>query len=187
MRKVVTILIALVAFVASTPAFAEYLPNGETQRDVVPSSDMLTKYLAGNGFVLSRLELREYSADPVEDLVEIATTSSEVQVVRSRAIQCLALYRSDDRARQAISDLMGQTRTKDPLFSVVLVSYAQVEGEQGAEKVAEYLDVKDADIRMAAVVSLGRFGGYAGYEALLERQKEEENARVLERISSYVQ
>lgn len=186
MRKVVTIIIALVTLVVSAPVYAEYLPNGETQRDVVPSRDMLVKYLAGEGFVLSRLELREYSPDPVADLMEIANKRSQSKVVRARAIQSLALYRTDERVQKKFDELVENTRTSDPLFSVVLVSYAQVEGEQGAETVAQYLDADNANIRMAAVVSLGRYGGQTGYQALLERKKQEENPRILERISTYV-
>ena len=186
MRKVAAVIIALIAIIASAPASAEYLPSGEEQRDVVSSTDMMVKYLEGDGFVLSRLELRNYSPDPVADLVEIAQKNSHSTQVRARAIQSIALYRSDDRATEALGDMMDEAGTSNPLFSAILVSYAQVEGEQGAEKVAEYLDADNADIRMAAVVSLGRFGGQAGFDALLERQKTEEDPRVLDRIGSYV-
>lgn len=187
MRKFATILVALITLGAATPAFADYLPSGDTQRDVVPSKDMVAKFLAGEGYVASRLELRKYSADPVEDLAAIATKRSQSKTVRARAIECLALYRDDARVGETLDQMLDKTSPRNALFSAVLMAYAQVHGADGAEKVADYLDAQNTQVRLSAVVALGRFGGRDGYESLLAHQKSEENPQILERISFYVQ
>lgn len=186
MNKFIVAIVALVTFAAAAPVSAEYLPEGQEQRDVVPSRDMIVDYLAGEGFVLSRLELREYSPDPVEDLIEIANNTSHANEVRSRAIQSLGLYRQDARVSETLGEMVEKMSTRTPLFSVALHSYAHVHGEAAAETVAEYLDADDAQIRMTAVVSLGRFGGQTGFDILRERQDVEEDDQVRTRIESYV-
>ena len=187
MKKLATILTCAAAFVFAMPAQADYLPEGQTQRDTVPERDLLVSYLDSDQFVLSRLELRERVVDPVDHLVEIAAKSSHATKVRSRAIDCLALYRTDDRAVKAVSDLFDKTRKSHPLFVGLLMSYGQIHGEQGAEAIGAYLDARDRELRMAAVVALGRFGGRTGYDMLKERLPNEDDQQVQSRISSYVQ
>ena len=46
---------------------------------------------------------------------------------------------------------------------------------------------KRADVRMAVVVALGRFGGQAGLEKLIEMSANEEHEAVKSRIESYIQ
>jgi hypothetical protein len=187
MRKLATITVALITLLAAVPALGEYLPEGNTQRDVVSEQDMLTQFLAGEGYVASRLEIRRYSPDPVDDLAEVATTSSNSTLLRSRAVECLALYRTDERVGETLEQMLETVSTRDELFSPVLLSYAQVRAEAAAEVVGEYLDADDSDVRMTAVVALGRFGGYAGFELLQERAEQEEDEQVRERIGRYVQ
>ncbi len=178
------IAIALTVGFAHT-ASAEYLPENTSQADQVDSLELMVTYLSEDGFVRSRLEFRQISADPAEDLAEIAIGRYSDKL-RSRAIQSLALYRNDARAVETVSELLEQLRPSHNLFPAVIVSYGHVKGEEGVEDIEAFATHSSEDIRMAAVVALGRFGGTAGYHLLQELADQEEHDVVRERIERYI-
>jgi HEAT repeat protein len=182
--KAIIIALALTLGTAGT-ASAEYLPSDTTQADQVDSLDLMVRFLSEESYMPSRLELRHVSPDVVADLVEIATGRYNTKV-RNRAIQSLALYRSDERAQQALEALLEQLSPSDKLFPGVIVAFAQMTGEESVEKLEEFASHSRTDVRMAAVVALGRFGGTAGFEHLNEIASAEENDVIRERIESYI-
>lgn len=179
-------LIALaLAFAASSSASAEYLPNDKSQAQQVDSLDLMVKYLGEESYIPSRLELRQISPDPVADLVEIAAGRYKTQL-RNRAIQSLALYRSDDRALQTVEAMLDRFRPGDALLPGTIVAYAQMTGEEAVETIEQFATHRRRDVRMAAVVALGRFGGMAGYQLLGELAETEEHPVIKQRIEGYV-
>ncbi|MFP4598776.1 MAG: HEAT repeat domain-containing protein [Persicimonas sp.] len=166
-------------------ASAEYLPENTSKADQIDSLELMVTYLSEDGFVRSRLEFRQVSADPVEDLAEIAGGRYSDKL-RNRAIQSLALYRSDARAEETISELIEQIRPGHKLFPAVLVSYGHIKGEEAVADIEAFASHDRPDVRMAAVVALGRFGGTAGYHLLQELADQEEHEVVRERIETYI-
>lgn len=182
--KAIIIALAL-SFAALSTASAEYLPQNKSQADQVDSLDLMVKYLGEESYVPSRLELRQISPDVVADLADIATGRYNTKI-RNRAIQSLALYRNDQRALETVEVLLEKFKPGDDLFPGTIVAFAQMTGEQGVEKYKEYATHSRRDVRMAAVVALGRFGGTAGYEMLKEIAPNEEHPAIKARIESYI-
>lgn len=188
MRTIANILKAGLAasiLFTATPAFADYLPGDKPASQQVPGFDMIVEYLSIEQFVPSRLEFRKLSADPVADLVKITKGQYKV-ALRVRAMQSLALYGDDQRAVETVDELMTRVRPGNKLFGPTLVTWAAIHGETVVAAVAPYADHDREDVRMAAVVALGRFCGQAGFEKLLELQQTEEDEVVLNRINEMV-
>ena len=186
MKIVKAIIIALgLSFAVAGTASADYLPNDTSQADQVDSLDLMVKYLGEESYIPSRLELRQLSPDVVVDLVEIATGRYDTKV-RNRAIQSLALYRGDQRALETVAALLETFEPGDALFPATIVAFAQMNGEAGVDEIKEYATHSRRDVRMAAVVALGRFGGTAGYELLKKIAPNEEHPAIKSRIESYI-
>lgn len=169
----------------SATAWADYLPEGATQRDAVDSAEVLASYISSQDFIASRLELRKYSPDVVGDLVELVSSRRVARDTRARAIKCLALYRQDERATAELERLFERTSKRSKLYPQIIVSFMEQRGEDAAERVAPLLSSSNRTLRLAAVIALGRFGGQTGYEQLLEAEQLEQDTQVLERISRY--
>lgn len=189
MNKMKTYLIALAVALAgvsvSTTAFAEYLPSNESQERQVDSVEMMAEFMKSDAFVPSRLELRKISGDAVADLIELVD-SRRSNKVRGRAIQSLALYMQDDRAVQALETVIKRLKPGHDLFPAAIVSYAQVQGEASVDLIAEYAEHRREDVRMAAIVALGRYGGQSGMEVLSQVVETEEDPVLQKRIASYL-
>ena len=187
MKKLMSILVALVIVGLAAPGFAEYLPGNTEQRDVVDSRDMLVDFLDGRGYVASRLELRKYSPNVVEDLASVAKDASLSTTVRERAVDCLALYRSKTTARKTVRGLLQSESQGSDLFDNAILALGQLEGERSVSTLKQFVDASDERVRTTVVVALGRFGGQAGFGLLKERAQVEDNEQVLSHINRYVQ
>lgn len=183
----ISMMMLALVMLASPAVFADFLPKDDDKKSQESTEENLKVYLSGDQFVLSRLELRKYSRDVVGDLVNIAARDRNKLEVRTRAIQCLALYNTDKRAVNSLAVLFEATKAQSKLYPAIVMAYMQVKGEDGSQQVQPLLKHKNATVRMAAVVALGRFGGEKGYESLVAAQGEERNAKVKARISSYVE
>ena len=173
---------------AASPAVADYLPEDTTRQEQVESVELVGAYLASDGFVLSRLELRKLSADVVADLVEVAQAKRFGTQARSRALQSLALYaQEDERASQTLDEAIERFKPGHPLCPTAIIAYSQARGEDSTSRLDALARHERAEVRMAAVVGLGRFGGQTGYEALMSLAQTEEHEQVRARILSYVQ
>lgn len=170
----------------SMPASADYIPETAPAQAEQRGVDMLVEYLSIEQFTPSRLEFRKLSNDPAADLITVAQRRSYSASLRARAIQSLPLYRNDERAADAIDSLMTSFIPGQTLFGPTLVSYAAMHGEAVTEAIAPYAEHPDADVRMAAVIALGRFCGQAGYDMLTHLMHDEEHTDVLARIRQYV-
>jgi hypothetical protein len=189
MKTWMSTMMLMVGLLLASPieARADYLPEGATQEEQVDSVDRMEAFLASDSFVLSRLDLRKHSDDVVADLATLATSARQKAKLRARAIQSLALYaREDVRAQQALSTLMRTVKPGQQLFPVVLLSFGEAMGEDAALEVAQYATHKREDVRMAAVVTLGRFGGQTGYDVLTQLMEQETSEAILTRIHEYV-
>lgn len=172
---------------STTAASADYLPEGATQQESVDSLDRMEAYLASESFVLSRLDLRRHSDDAVADMATIAMSSRYKATLRARAIQGLALYaREDARVHKVLGELMRRVTPGQKLFPVVLIAFGEALGEDAALEIAQYATHKDKGVRMAAIVSLGRFGGQTGYDVLSQLVEQETDEAILARIHEYV-
>ena len=177
MKKLI-VMVLLTFF--SVPAFGESLPQKQDE------FDMVLQYLSSDQFTPNRLEFEDMTSDAVQKLVKVAKTSRYPVALRARAIQTLALYRGDSRATDLITKLMKSTRSSSKLFPAVLVAYAEIHGETVAEEVSSYTIHGRNDVRMAAVIALGRYCGQAGLEHLRLIESKEENEIVRSRIRSYI-
>ncbi|MGM0556933.1 MAG: HEAT repeat domain-containing protein [Myxococcota bacterium] len=186
MKKVISILVAIITVAFAAPGFAEYLPSNTDQRDVVPSRDLLVEFLGGEGYMPSRLELRKVSNEVVEDLASIAEDGSVDTTIRERAVDCLALYRSDATAHKTVRSLLDDVSQNSPLFDNALMSLAQLGGEKAVPTLAKFVDTDSESVRTAVVVALGRFGGQAGFELLKQRADIEQDENVQAHIARYV-
>ena len=186
MKQATTTLIALIALCVAIPASAEYLPSEENEREVVSSRARVADFLESRAFVASRLSLRKYSSDVVADLSSIAKDGNVSDEIRSRAVDCLALYRSDARARKTVERLVETQKPGSPLFEEALLAFAQLEGERAVSTLAEFADSSKQSVRTAVVVALGRFGGQKGFRLLKKRAHLEQNADVRSHIERYV-
>jgi DNA polymerase/3'-5' exonuclease PolX len=185
-KKSISILVAIITVAFAAPGFAEYLPSNTEQRDVVPSRDLLVEFLGGQGYVPSRLELRKVSNTVVEDLASVAEDGSLNATIRERAIDCMALYRSDATAHKTVRNLLDNVSENSPLFDNALMSLAQLGGEKSVPTLAEFAVSDSESVRTAVVVALGRFGGQAGFELLKKRAKLEQDENVQAHIARYV-
>lgn len=145
----------------------------------------LVEYVASEGFVASRLELRHFAQDVVSELVEIVWEKYPWRL-RQRAVRCLALYRSDMRAYTALRGLLERTPRRAKLFPQVVVSFMEIAGEDGVSLVQPLLKSRSAVVRLAAVIGLGRSGGQEGFELLRRAQRKEKDVKVAARIRSYL-
>jgi hypothetical protein len=185
MKKLLTALLALTILGTSAPAFADYLPEGETREQAVDSLDLMEAFLSTEQFVPSRLEFREMSADPVAELITLSSRKYNV-VIRARAIQSLSLYADDERAIATIDKAFESHRPGQKIYPSIIVAYAQVHGEGVVGEMIELAQHKRADVRIAAVIALGRFCGQQGFDALPALANSEENPKIMERIQSYL-
>lgn len=174
-----------VAFVSSA-AFADFLPGETTQSEQVDSFDRVVSFLLSDRYVASRLELRKLSTDIVADLIEVATSSNQSNELRARSIECLALYGPDARVQATLTGLLDSLRTNHRLYPDVIMAFAISTGEEGVSRLEELANYSQSQIRLAAVIALGRFGGQAGYELLHELAISEQDDAVQNRIQSYV-
>ncbi len=186
--KYITLLTAL--FVTSTllvtnNAYADYLPSEESAAAQVDSFERVLDFLKAEQFSPSRLDLRRLSADPVADLVKVANSKLSA-ALRGRAVQSLALYTNDLRALQTIDTLKENVRDTDKLLPSVIVAWAQIHGEEGAKELVTLAQHPRREIRIAAIVGLGRFGGQLGYDSLTKLASVEKNAEIRARIESYI-
>lgn len=168
-------------------ASAEYLPEQAEQRDVVSSVELIKNYLSNEQFVASRLTLRRYSSDAAADLAQLALDHRLSTDLRQRAIKCLALYYDQDAAHQTINGLFKNLKPADRLYPQIIVSYLELHGESGAAQVAPLLKSDVLNVRMAAVIGLGRFGGQVGLDALKAADAQEQPEKVSALISQYIQ
>lgn len=181
----ILITIATITLGFCANAAADYLPEGAQAQEAGDSTERVQNFLESKDFMASRLELRKHSGDVVADLVEISNNRRITRDTRARAIKCLALYRDDDRASENLGTLFAKISPNDKLFPQVVVSYTEIRGEDVVEEIAPLLQHKNSNVRMAAVIALGRYGGQTGYEQLQEAKANEQNTQVLERISRY--
>ncbi len=185
MKNLLTALLVLATIFAAAPASADYLPEGETRVQAVDSLELMEAFLSTEQFVPSRLEFREMSADPVAELITLSSRKYQT-VIRARAIQSLSLYADDARAIETIDKAFKQGRPGQKLFPATIVAYAQVHGENVVGEILELAKHKRADVRIAAVISLGRFCGQEGFDALPALAKSESNPKIMDRIESYL-
>ncbi|MGM0555402.1 MAG: HEAT repeat domain-containing protein [Myxococcota bacterium] len=186
MKTVLLVLaVALSGLAVSTTATAEYLPSNESQQRQVDSVEMMAEFMKSDAFVPSRLELRKISSDVVADLIELVD-SRRSNKVRGRAIQSLALYMQDDRAVQALETVVNTLKPGHELFPAALVSYGQIQGEKSVDLIAKYVEHRREDVRMAAIVALGRYGGQSGMKVLGEVVEAEDDPVLRDRIASYL-
>lgn len=186
MKNVISILVAVATVAFAAPGFAEYLPGNTEQRDVVPSQDLLVEFLGGQGYMPSRLELRKVSNEVVEDLSAVARDGSMPTTIRERAIDCLALYRSDAAAQETVNAMLANHPQNSALFDNVLMSAAQMGGEDAVSKLQAFADSDNKAVRATVVVALGRFGGQSGFDLLKKRAELEQDEQVQMYISRYV-
>jgi hypothetical protein len=95
----------------------------------------------------------------------------------------LALY---PNAVEQVEDMLLSMRPNRPLFEEVLLAYAQLSGEEGVETVDVYTAHRIQNVRMAAVMALGRFGGQTGYEKLLGLAGSEKSPEIQDIIRTYI-
>lgn len=187
--RTLTILLATATFtlgLAGT-ASADYLPEDGAARERIDSLELVEEFLASDQFILSRLELRKMSADVVADLLTVSHGKRYNTKMRSRAIQSLSLYaRDDDRASLGLKALLKKIKPGHKLCPTVIVAYAEALGEDAVADIQSFATHKRADVRMAAVIAMGRYGGQAGYDLLKELKGSEKHKGVLKRIGSYV-
>ena len=170
----------------STPASADYIPETTPAQADERGVDLMVEYLSIEQFTPSRLEFRKLSSDPAADLITVAQRRSYPVSLRARAIQSLPLYKADERAADAIDSLMTSFQPGQKLFGPTLVSYASMHGESVTEAISPYAEHPNPEVRMAAVIALGRFCGQAGYDMLTNLVHDEEDSDVLARIRKYV-
>ena len=179
---------AMIVCGSASVAMADYLPEDSAQDQQVDSLEMVGNYLASDNFVLSRLELRKYSADVVADLIEVSETKRFGKQAQSNALQALALYApEDDRARDSLRDALSRFKPGHALCPTAIIAFGEAFGEDAVTSLEGMATHKRADVRMAVVVALGRFGGQAGLEKLIEMSANEEHEAVKSRIESYIQ
>lgn len=160
----------------SSPAGAQEKPAQEVE---------LLDYVASEGFVASRLELRHFARDVVSELVEIVWKKYHWRL-RQRAVRCLALYRTDSRAYLALRSLLERTPKRAKLFPQVVVSFMEVAGEEGVALVKPLLQNPRSVVRLAAVIGLGRSGGQQGFDLLRRVVSQEKDTKIVARIESYL-
>lgn len=174
-------ILALVTLVAAS-AMADPTPAGAA--DEVDQLDAVTAYLVGPTFIASRTELRSIDADPVPELVSIASDRKKKPFVRERAIKCMSLFR-DARVKKAFSELLdGRV---DQYFGFVVMAYLEAFGEDAVDDIKPFLTHKKADVRATVVKGFGIFGGQKGYDLLVELGETESNPDVQAAIRGYVQ
>lgn len=171
--------------VAQPAAFADALTDDVTAARAA-DADRVLAYLTSPQFVPSRIEFRSISADPVSDLIQIATSRRHSLDLRIRAIESLPLYTGDERARETVDSLLANTSPNNKMFGPTLVAYAAFHGEAVTEAVAPFAEHPDPSIRLAAVVALGRFCGQLGFEMLKNLSDKEEDPFVKARIDQLV-
>ena len=170
-------------FTVASPVGADYLPEDQNAEETLSGYERMKHYLESDNFVLSRLELRKHSGNPVVDLGEIAESKKNSKRLRRRAIRSLALY---PNAVEQVEDMLLSMRPNRPLFEEVLLAYAQLSGEEGVETVDVYTAHRIQNVRMAAVMALGRFGGQTGYEKLLGLAGSEKSPEIQDIIRTYI-
>jgi len=179
--KLISLLVTTCCMVSV--AHADYTPEQPGVEEVM-GVDSLGEYIGSDDFIASRLELRMYSGDVVGDLIEIIDDRSWGVSVRAKAIKCLALY-TDAEAVEKMGELFSSMNKRSKLYPQVVVSFMEQRGEDVAGQVTPLLKNKKVNVRAAAVIALGRYGGNTGYEGLLEAKQTEQDTQVLERISHY--
>lgn len=185
--RMLALLLGLTLALSATPAFADYLPEGEDAKSSVDGKELLTEYLDSDHYVMSRLELRKYSDDVVTDLIDIAMNTRNPMKVRGRAIRSLAMYAADvDAAAIALKSLISTVPPNHKLGPTIIVAYAEAMGEDAVDALRPFTEHDSKNVRLATVIALGRFGGQAGYDLLKQLAASEEHEEVLERINTYV-
>lgn len=184
-KKILTALVVIATIFSAAPASADYLPEGETREEVVDSLELMEAFLSTEQFVPSRLEFREMSADPVSELVTLSSSRYHT-VIRARAVQSLSLYVNDERAVSRIDAMFDSGRPGQRIFPAIVVAYGQVHGEEVVDEMLELAQHRRDDVRVAAVIALGRFCGQKGFDALPGLAETEENDQILARINSYL-
>lgn len=174
-------ILALVTLVSAS-ALADPNPaNGGSETDHL---DEITVYLVGQTFIASRTELRAIDADPVPELVEIASDRRKKPFVRERAIKCMSLFR-DKRVQQGFAGLLDGKPNR--YFSYIVMAYLEAFGEDAVDDIKPFLTHKKADVRATVVKGFGIFGGQKGYDLLVELEQTESNPEVQAAIRGYVQ
>lgn len=186
MKTILATLTVFAMFATVNPIYADYLPGQKSQAEQVGHYEMVMNYLSIEQFTPSRLEFRKLSPDPVADLVKVSERTTYPVALRARAIQSLALYKNDERAVELVDDLMTRVGPGQKLFGPTLVAYAAVHGEAVTEAVAPFAEHPQKDVRLAAVVALGRFCGQSGYDMLKNLVHDEQDEGVRARIKQYV-
>lgn len=183
--NVAVALLSVATILVSNTARAEYLPADETAASRVDAFAQILELLESEQFTPNRVDLRAASADPVNELVKIATGRHTLGL-RGRAVQSLALFTNDLRAVEAIDALKDSTKPTDKLLPSIIVAWAQIHGESVTEELVQLAQHPVVEIRVAAVMGLGRFGGQTGYDSLGSLVGLEKNPTVRERIEAYI-
>jgi hypothetical protein len=146
--------------------------------------DPVTGYLVSPQFIVSRPDLLKVDPDPVPELIAIAKDKKKKDFVRERAIQSLSLFR-DARTQTAMTEML--QGKPDKYFSILAMSFLEAFGEDAVPTLKPFLADPDPNVRLTVVKGFGLFGGQAGYDLLVERDKAEDNAQILAQIRSYIQ
>lgn len=185
MMNVFAALLAVSTILIANPVQAEYLPAEENASARIDSYELVLEFLNSERFSPNRVDLRGLSDDPVADLMNVVGSRQDA-TVKARAIQSLALFTGDERAMDTLSTLKAHTKLTDRLMPTIIIAWAQVHGEDVATELVELAQNERVEIRVAAVVALGRFGGQTGYDSLAKLAAQERDARVRNRIESYI-
>jgi HEAT repeat protein len=165
---------------------AEEAPSArEAALSQLDQLEPVVAYLISPQFIASRSELSRVDRTPVPELIVIATDKKKKPFVRERALKCLSLFR-EKQVQLAFSQLLAE-KLEPQLFPFAAMAYLEAFGEEAVPDLKPFLGDANAEVRVTVVKGFGLFGGQAGYDLLVERDKEEENPRVLAEIRSYIQ
>lgn len=156
----------------------------EAAQGQVDKLDDMIAYLVSPQFIASRSELRRVDQSPVPELIVVATDHKKKPFVRERAIKCLSLFR-DQQVKQALSEML--EGKADRYFAHEAMAYLEAFGEDAVDDLSRFLEDSDPEVRLVVVKGFGLFGGQKGFDLLIERDKVEENPKILAEIRSYIQ
>ncbi len=172
MKIFCTILLAICLF--SSPSFAESPRRGTSLKHYLTTSD----FYPDRDFIVSSF------SEPVENALAIFKTSQDLKV-KVRILNVLVLFPKHKKTNAFLRHLLKNNQRANLLPSVI-IAIGEVEGEASVSKISPFLKSEDDDVRMAAIIALGRYGGQEGGDLLAEYKELEHNPKHLVRIRVYL-
>ena len=149
------------------------------------TKDRVLELLKGYEYEPGKSDWDEIGPEAASVLMDIASDSGQIKIVRARALLALGFF-PQDKVRIFIVDLLSLDEQDEMLVRKGLYALASGFGKDSLGDFALFMGHANDDVREAAARAVGKIVSWKSLKLLKKRVKVEKNERVLEVVKDQI-